>query len=918
MWPSKIPKKKKKKKKVKVEGGRSRAYMAEAAVSFVIQRLADSLDKLEFHTDVRREVERLQDELRRMRCFLRDADAKQDVDERVCNWVSDIRNVAYDAEDLIDTFTLKISPLKKHFIRKYTSLVKEWKQRSKIAEGLAALRSRLQDISASRDTYGIQNIGEGTTTASETMRKLRRSSPRSEERDIIGLENDTAKLVEQLIQMGDRWSAVSIVGMGGIGKTTLGIKIYNHGAIRARFPSRAWIYVSQEFSARDILQRVIRQIASPRERLEALTDEELEDLVYENLRRKRYLVVLDDIWSTKAWDCLKKAFPADRSNGSRLLLTTRNKNAALHVDPQTTPYDLEFLSKQNSWELFCKKAFIDGSDTTCSPLLEEIGKEIVERCAGLPLAIIVIGGLLSRKRRPSEWERILNNLDAHFARDPNGVSAILALSYNDLPFYLKSCFFYLGHFPEDYSIHAHKLFRLWIAEGLIPHQGERMEDVAEDYLNELIQRNMVQAERMSVNGRVKQCRLHDLLRDLSTSKAKAQNFLQIPGDENFTSLARCRRHPIYSDSHLSSLGFFSPHLRSLLFFRVVTRVRYRYFIGRHVYGFYELSNANFDYISRNFRLLRILELEGISCGRIPSTIGDLIHLSYLGLKETNIQVLPSTLGSLCNLQTLDIARNLHLRIVPNVIWNMRNLRHLYMCGQSGGFLRIDNLKHLQTLSGIDVSRWKQNNSAHLTSLRKLKMRGNLSLDTIAIFDSISALLQLRSLYLRAEGAEFPTLSQLGSLHSLVKLHLKGGITRLPSLQEFPPNLSQLTLEYTHLEQVSIEVLEKLPKLSIFRLKAKSYSKEELGISANGFPQLEFLEFNSLESLTELKIEASALPRLEIFQIVNCKELRMLPEEMKLMTSLHELVVQDMPRFFVRRLQGVDLQKVQHIPLIRYM
>ncbi|KAJ6943809.1 hypothetical protein NC652_009299 [Populus alba x Populus x berolinensis] len=466
--------------------------MAEAAVSFVIQRLADSLDRLEFHTDVRREVERLQDELRRMRCFLRDADAKQDVDERVCNWVSDIRNVAYDAEDLIDTFTLKISPLKKkHFIRRYTSLVKEWKQRSQIAEGLAALRSRLQDISASRDTYGIQNIGEGTATA-----------------------------------------------------------------IHTSVPS-------------------------------------------------------------------------------------------------------------------------------------------------------------------------------------------------------------------------------------------------------------------------------------------------------------------------SSL---------------------------------ELS-------LENFRLLRILELEGISCGRIPSTIGDLIHLSYLGLKETNIQVLPSTLGSLCNLQTLDIARNLHLRIVPNVIWNMRNLRHLYMCGQSGGFLRIDNLKHLQTLSGIDVSRWKQNNSAHLTSLRKLKMRGNLSLDTIAIFDSISALLQLRSLYLRAEGAEFPKLSQLGSLHSLVKLHLKGGITRLPSLQEFPPNLSQLTLEYTHLEQESIEVLEKLPKLSIFRLKAKSYSKEELGISANGFPQLEFLEFNSLESLTELKIEASALPRLEIFQIVNCKELRMLPEEMKLMTRLKTLT-----NFFA--LQDQASMRGSHFPYSR--
>lgn len=213
----------------------------------------------------------------------------------------------------------------------------------------------MKDISASRETYGIQNVGEGTTAGSETLRKLRRSSPRDEERDIIGLKDDTAKLVEQLIQMGVRWSAVSIVGMGGIGRTTLAIKLYNHSAIRARFPSRAWIYLPQQFSARDTMQRVIRQIASPRKRLETLTDEQLEDLLYKNLQRKRYLVVLDDIWSTNACDTLRKAFPADRSNGSRLLLTTRNKNVALHVDPQTTPYDLEFLSKQNRWEFSARK-----------------------------------------------------------------------------------------------------------------------------------------------------------------------------------------------------------------------------------------------------------------------------------------------------------------------------------------------------------------------------------------------------------------------------------------------------------------------------------------------------------------------------------------------------------------------------------
>ncbi|KAH8513137.1 hypothetical protein H0E87_006434 [Populus deltoides] len=656
--------------------------MAEAAVSFVLERLADLFDELEFHTDVHKEVERLQDELRRIRCFLRDADAKQDEDERVRNWVSDIRDVAYDAEDLIDRFIMNNDPLKKkkknHFIKKCTSYVKGWKQRSKIAEDLMAIRSRLQDISASRETYGIQNVGEGTTAAGEILRKLRRSSPRGEERDIVGLEDDTAKLVDHLLQMGDHWSAVSIVGMGGIGKTTLGIKIYNHSAVRARFPSRAWICVSQEFSARDILQRVIRQIASPRERLEALTDEELEDL------------------------------------------------------------------------------------------------------------------------------------------------------------------------------------------------------------------------------------------------AKTENFLQIPGNENIPPLTRCRRHPIYSDSHLSCVERLSPHLRSLLFFRVVSRVRYRYFIGRNVYGFCELSGAKFDYITRNFKLLRILELEGISCSSIPSTIGELIHLSYLGLKETNIRVLPSTLGSLCNLQTLDIAGNLHLRIIPDVICNMKNLRHLYMCGHSGGHLRIDTLKHLQTLTEIDVSRWKQNNTADLVSLRKLGIRGNLCSDTIKIFDSISALLQLRSLYLRAEGAEFPLLVQLGSLRSLIKLHLRGGISQLPSQQDFPPNLSQLTLEHTQLEQESIVILEKLPKLSILRFKAESYSKEKLTISADGFPQLEFLEFNSLESLHEFNIEENAVPRLESFLIVNCKGLRMLPEEMRFVATLHKLVIEEMPKVFVDRLQGEDLHKVQHIPLIKFI
>lgn len=874
--------------------------MAEAVLSFVLERIGEVLEQIQLYKDVRQQVERARDELKRMQCFLKDADAKEEGDMRVRNWVSDIRNVAYDAEDLIDTYIFKLESSRRiHSTKRYAFIFREWKQRSKISIGLERIHLRISDISNSRETYGIKNVGEATSHANEMLLKLRQSSPRGQDMDIVGLEEDIDTVVKELVQE-DQWRAISIVGMGGIGKTTLAKEVYNHVDVRACFGGcRAWVYVSQDFKIRDILQGIIRQVSRTRKFLKNLGEEELEEMLYEHLQRTRYLVVLDDIWSTTAWDSLSKAFP-NGGNGSKLLLTTRNKNVALHADSQSIPHEMRFRSKEDSWKLFCRKTFIESIDRACPSQLEKIGGEIVEKCDGLPLAIIVLGGLLSRKRRLTEWERILNTIHSYFARDPNGVSAILALSFYDLPYYLKFCFLYLGLFPEDYSITARKLYRLWIAEGFIPQHGERMEDIAEDYLNELIDRNMVQVAKMSANDRVKHCQVHDLMRDLAITKSRVMNFLETHGNEDSLPYANARRLAIYSD-HDYFLENSDPRVRSLLFFSVDN----------------QSCLSSLRYTCRKFKLIKVLKLEDmkLDCG-IPNEIGELFHLKYLGLRHCNLDRLPEGIGSLFNLQTLDIDENCNLRRLPNVLWKLKNLRHLYKNAYPfNNLLRIDTLRHLQTLLDLRVEDWKQTSTAHLINLRKLGLRGSFSRDTEKIFDSLSKLMHLQSLFLHTEDYVFPSLFQLSFLRRVIKLHMRGGITKLPNPHEFPPNLTQLILHQSRLSNDPMEILKKLPYLFVLRLKSSSYSGKTLTFSADGFRQLEFLELEFLECLEELNVEENSLPKLRIFQISNCRGLRMIPEEIKFVTTLKELEIKEMPDRFVDRLQGEDYYKVQHVQSI---
>nr|XP_048318443.1 putative disease resistance protein At1g50180 [Ziziphus jujuba var. spinosa] len=518
--------------------------LAESVVSQTVQRITDLL----IHEgaslrSVKEDVLLLKDDLRSLWAFLKDADSKQEHDQRLRDLVLQVKDVAFDADDVIEIFILKVT----------SSYVKAFHNKN-VRIQLSFVRNRTRGIFRRMQNCGIESVAaEGTSSTAELQRSLRRSSPNDDEdHDVISLERSTRALTAELTKEEDRLCIVSIVGMGGLGKTTLAKKVFN--SVKQHFDCSAWVFISQRYVPKDVLIEIFKQADSSFENtmkfgnnkyqkqryLQEMQEHELIGLVKAELKQKRYLVVLDDIWRIEAWDSVKRAFPKGKK-GSKLLFTTRNREVATFADPLSSQIEPPFLTLEESWELLQRKAFTRDivGDGSCPMEFIDLGKEMAQKCGGLPLAVVVLGGLLSTKNSLDEWKKVMRDVNSYLSKQESrqqyeGVHEILALSYHDLPYYLKPCFLYLGNYPEDYGIPKRKLVRLWIGEGFIMTQTEGMtakqtfEEVAEGYLEELINRCMVQVDKRDHTGiGVKTCRMHDLMRDMCTLKARNEIFAQI-------------------------------------------------------------------------------------------------------------------------------------------------------------------------------------------------------------------------------------------------------------------------------------------------------------------------------------------------------------------------------------------------------
>nr|XP_027060900.1 putative late blight resistance protein homolog R1A-3 [Coffea arabica] len=675
---------------------------------------------------------------------------------------------------------------------------------------------------------------------------------------IVGLEDEATSIINRLTRGSSLLQIVPIVGMPGLGKTTLAKKVYNDPLVTSHFYTRAWCTVSQVYHRKNLLLEILTCIHSKLpEKFSEMCEEDLASEVRRGLLRTRYLIVLDDIWDAEAWKGLEASFP-DNQNGSRVIVTSRKSDvAALIGKLDEGPHFLRLLTPDESWDLLNMKLF-PGNDLA-PPELCELQMKIVEMCQGLPLTIVILAGILANENQHG-WKELVDGLSSRIVSSTEQCSAAIELSYKNLPENLKPCFLYFGAFPEDHEHTAEKLMWLWGAEGFTQKtQFKSAEDVANEFLMDLIHRSLVIVSKQRSIGGVKACRVHDLLHEFCVTKGKEENFLLLVRgyDEIYTSRVprNLRRLCINSyPVHFCKSKLYAPTIRSLI---------HSGGGKRHRHCGFEISSS-----FGIFKLVKVLELSNIDLGdTFPRELELLVQLRYLAILG-NMRSIPSSIDNLSNLETFILETFVHTVLLPDTIWNLKKLRHL----QSKDFnLSTDNLDTAADL--YDLNTFSRVCFSSLDIVRK-------------VFRKIPNIQQLKCILVKcipaADWVSADKILVLDFLSGLESLNL--GFINLPNPCQFefqfPSAIRKLTLFGFLFPWSKISAIENLPNLEVLKLLDQAFEGEIWNVEKEGFPKVRFLKIAGLDIVKWTACEGvDCFPSLQKLVLINCRYLKEIPSSL---------------------------------------
>ncbi|CAL4992657.1 unnamed protein product [Urochloa decumbens] len=689
------------------------AAILDAMVPYVKQLIAGMLEEeMNMLLGVSGGIKKLEDNMESLKYFLADAERKCITQQSVQGWVRKLKDAMYDATDILDLCQLEADKRKESkggsmdekdpcSCQSLLFVLRNPIFAHKIGSRIKELNQRLNDIYKEAQKFNFINLSSYPdqrmpTSAEHYSHKMTSEFVRS---TIVGekIEQDTRELAQLLITSGKHdIKALSIVGTGGMGKTTLARNIFHETTVQGHFKMKVWLGITQHFDEIKLLQAAIEHAGGVHGGTQDKTL--LTRTLTSTLSTGRFLLVLDDMWSEQAWSHLLSVpirNASEKQPGNWVLITSRLEELVQRMGVSFYQHHVSPLNEDDAWALLNKQLPPPPNQVVATDHLRDVGMKIIRKCGGMPLAIKVMGGLLStRLKSEREWEAVLNHQAWSVAGLPKEMDSRIYLSYEDLSPQLKQCFLYCSLFPKGISILQAKVVAMWISEGFIqPLAGssshdDRLEETANEYYKELIMRKLIEpTEDYSANGY--QCTMHDVVRSFAEFMAREELLVvqdrQVVDDgSNYSLVRRMSLWP--SDSVLEwAVLRKKESLRTLI---IKCKINF------------EPSDS-----LTSFSRLRVLSISGRDYDRFVPSLCQLRHLRYFGLEETNISCLPEDIHRMKFLQHIALRGARNLNTLPRAIIKLRHLRTLDLPRSNGNFTipkGLGGLTNLRTLYGFPV------------------------------------------------------------------------------------------------------------------------------------------------------------------------------------------------------------------------